>query len=107
MAKVTNPNRYTPEEIRVKLLSSDLWLYRALKRLYTYQTDPEKNSGLTKERNDVGFNAVDSASLTKYAKALNDRGWLAIDQHRHARKLMVKYAGQLARIARDKPDGLK
>lgn len=106
MAKV-NPNRWTKQEIAEKIRTSDIWAYRALKRLFTFQTDREQNDGLTKERNDMGFNAVDSVSLTKLAKSLNARGWLSVEELRFARKLLTKYSGQLARIAKDKPFGLQ
>lgn len=91
--------KWTKEEIREKMETSNLWLGNGLKAIFKLQTEDEQHEMLTKHRNNVGFNAADAFFLTSLAEQLIEKGDLTQSQWRHARKGMLKYAGQLARIA--------
>ena len=58
--------------------------------------------GGTVEDNGIGFNGVDGAILSSFAQQLNRTGSLSPKQLFIARAKMVKYAGQLLAIAREK-----
>lgn len=91
---------YTREQVRAKLASDDRWLLRGLVAIYRHQMNDEQEQRLTKYKNNVGFNAADAPVLTEWAKAA-EQG----DTNFHptalaiVRSRMLKYAGQLARIA--------
>ncbi len=87
------------EEIKEKLQSDDRWLYKGILAIYARQTDQEKNAGVTREDNSVGFNGPDSVRMTRHAKTLAKVGILLWEDKADARKRMLKYAGQLAKIA--------
>lgn len=87
------------EEIRYNMELHNAWLYRGLLAIYDRQTEDEKASDLTKHENMVGFNGVDSVILSSYAKSLKEWGRLTPKQIAICRKKMLKYAGQLAKIA--------
>lgn len=78
---------------------SNEWLYRGLLAIYNYQTEDEKTSEITKHDNMVGFNGVDSNILSSFAKSYKNYGRLSPAQLVICRKKMLKYAGQLAKIA--------
>lgn len=85
--------------VKQRLMEDDKWLYRGILAIYDRQTDEEQYKGVTKEKNNVGFNAIDAEILTSYALLIKKAGFLTIAQKEIARKLMVKYAGQLHQIA--------
>lgn len=91
--------RWTKEEIREKLQVNDKWLYRAITVLFSLQTRDEQNCGETKEHNKVGFTGPDAHILSYYAKWLETHKELTGKHKDKARVLVVKYAGQLAKIA--------
>jgi len=97
-----NPNLWTKEEIKAQLATSDAWLLRGLMAIYNYQTSQEKSSMATTEDNGVGFNGVDAFILTKFAEDYKKYNRLSPKQMDLTRKKMLKYAGQLAKIARPK-----
>lgn len=90
---------YTKEFIKEKILTNDLWLARAVVAIYKKQTSAEQQAGYTKEFNGVGFNGVDSEILSSLAEFYKNRGFLSPKQLNIARKKMVKYVGQLTKIA--------
>jgi len=90
---------YTKDFIKEKILTNDLWLARGVVAIYKKQTDREQMHGYTEESNGVGFNKVDSEILTSFAEFFLKRGFLSSKQIYIARKKMVKYCGQLAKIA--------
>jgi hypothetical protein len=93
---------YNKEDIQAKLKSSDKWLIRGLLAIYNNQTSHEKVVEGVVEDNGIGFNGVDGEILTKMAKWYNDKGWLSPKQIALVRRKMLKYAGQLAKIANEK-----
>lgn len=91
--------KYTKAEIRFYLETNDKWLYRGLIAIYNRQTEDEKNAGITRHDNSVGFSGADSSFLSNAAKFLKERGFLTAKQRSKVRQAMLKYAGQLEKIA--------
>lgn len=90
---------WNKENIKAKLATDDRWLLRGLVAIYNKQTDAEKSAGLTAEDNGIGFNGVDAEILTSIAQQNIARGSVSPKQLAIVRKKMMKYAGQLAKIA--------
>lgn len=87
------------EDIRNLLQRSDKAVRRGLLCLYYLQTADEQNDAVTNSRNGVGFNSYDAKFLTSLAKFLIVNGYLTPKQIKYARDRLLKYAGQLAKIA--------
>ena len=96
------------EEIKQNLQTSDVWLFKGITAIYRFQTDQEKNAEHTIEDNGVGFNAVDSTILSSFAEQIIQWNEAPVKRFRSplsdrqvviARKAMLKYAKQLAKIA--------
>jgi hypothetical protein len=90
---------WTKDEIKIKLESDDAWVIRGLMAIYKHQTDEERAHDVTKEQNGVGFNGVDATILSDMAKQYLRTKFLTKRQIEFIRKKMLKYAGQLAKIA--------
>ena len=86
--------------IKQKMSTSDKWLLRGLLAIYDYQTEQEKCVDSTLNNNGVGFSAFDAEFLSSVAK----RGFISPRQLPYVRKSMIKYAGQLVRVAEKKND---
>ena len=91
---------WTKELIKEKLETDDKWLSRGLLAIYERQTADEKSSEATKHHNGIGFNKVDAGFLTSLAESLKKYGTLTPKQILYCRKKLVKYCGQLEKIAR-------
>jgi hypothetical protein len=100
----------TKFEIKERLLNNDEWLERGIYAIWKYQTSSEKAVVDTHLNNGVGFSACDGSFLTSLGNWIDKRsnhggnlkvfGHILSDKQRFvARKKMVKYAGQLERIA--------
>lgn len=97
---IINPmKKWTKDEIKAKLESDNEWLIRGLLAIHSRQTEDEQNSEMTKEDNGIGFNAFDAAILTDFVNQYNTAKFLSKRQIILVRKKMLKYAGQLTRIA--------
>lgn len=96
---MTTPTKWTKEAIKARLEKDDKWLVRGLLAIYGRQTAEEQVCGQTVEDNGIGFNGVDAEILTSFAIQFQQRGFLTAKQLEIARKKMLKYAGQLAKIA--------
>jgi hypothetical protein len=90
---------WTKEEIREKIKTDDNWLIRGLLAIYDRQTEEEQSNHTTNVHNGIGFSAFDAEFMTNVAKWYNNKGFLSEKQLMHVRKKMLKYSGQLARIA--------
>ena len=90
---------WTEDEIRNLVQTNDKVLYRALLKLYACQTEGEKSSQQTVERNGAGFNGVDSQFLSSVSEFLKRKGFLTDKQKAAVRRKMVKYTKQLTRLA--------
>ncbi len=82
------------------LVNNNEWLVRGMLVLFARQTEDEKSSLDTRYRNARGFNSSDAFILTSFSKQWNARNWLSDRQLIRMRKLMPKYAAQLARAIR-------
>ena len=93
---------WTKSEIKDKLETDTHWLVRGILAIHRCQTEDEQNSKNTKHRNGVGFGKPDARFLSSLAEWLKKGGNLTEKQITAARYCMLKYAGQLARIANTK-----
>jgi len=93
------------DEIKEKLMMGDVrWIERAVIAIFNKQTENEKEVESTNMRNNVGFTGADAKILTSFAKQLlkNKNRHLSEKQMAIAKRRIVKYAGQLAKIANGK-----
>ena len=90
---------WTKDEIKDLLRNNDSAIIRGLKALYNLQTKIEQNTNSTQENNGVGFNGADASILSDFAKQYIERNFLSKKQLDITRTKILKYAGQLARIA--------
>lgn len=103
---MTKRTDWTAEEIRALLETNDDLVLRGLCILYQRQTEDEKILEDTCHSNGVGFNAADAAFGSSLAVQIQTRGWLSTRKNAHglsqldyARKMILKYSGQLAGYA--------
>jgi hypothetical protein len=104
--------KHTTESVRNKLETNNQWLIRGLVAIYNKQEADEQVARQTKKANGVGFTGVDAFILSEFAVQVIDwqegrgkyRHALSLRQLALARKKMLKYAGQLARIANEKQE---
>jgi hypothetical protein len=89
-------------EIKEKLMINNKWLFRGLIAIYNRQTLDEQDTNMTRNRNSVGFNGVDAFFLTKMAKLAKTDYVFSVRQIEVIRRMMLKYAGQLLKIAQSK-----
>lgn len=87
------------EEIRKLFEENDKAVERGLVVVYSLQTAYEQAVHSTIEHNGVGFNANDAEFLTSLAQSVLQYGSLTPKQLKFGRKRMLKYAGQLAKVA--------
>ena len=90
---------WTAEEIKNLVATNDKVLYGALKQLYARQTEDEKAIQGTSCKNGMGFNGADAQYLSSVAEFLLQTGFLTYKQKIIVRKKLVKYTGQLVKIA--------
>lgn len=108
---IVKPN-WDKDTIRALLESNASAVYRALIVLFNRQTADEQQSEDTKHLNGRGFNARDAKFGTDLAqRCLNpDKRYrypLSVNQLAAARRMLRKYAGQLARVANGEPDPVR
>jgi hypothetical protein len=86
--------------IKEKLATDINWLKRGVLAVYALQTAQEQGAQGTIEQNGVGFSGADGEFLSSVAEQLKKGRPLTAKQLPWVRKKMVKYAGQLAELAR-------
>jgi len=91
--------KWSKDTIREKLEQDDRWLIRGMLSVYEFQTRDEQDVEETRNHNGVGFTPADANYLSSCAKYYLRWGKLTEKQLPYVRKRMMKYAGQLARIA--------
>lgn len=92
----------TPEDIKALLLQNPKAVERAMLVLYQRQTASEQDAGQTVQRNGRGFNAFDAKLGTYYAQWIQ-RGFALNGRHlEKARRMSLRYTGQLLEVAREK-----
>lgn len=90
---------HTRETIKQNILNDNRWLERAIMAIYRMQTDSEKINKQTEQVNNVGFNSADARLGSYYATYIMKGNRLSGHHIDRARKLIIKYAGQLENIA--------
>lgn len=90
---------WTKEEIAHLLETNDTMVVRSLMKLYACQTVDEKAASNTKHTNARGFNHPDAPLLSSMARYCIARKGLTTKQVNKIRPKMIKYSGQLARMA--------
>ena len=96
---------WTKNKIRENLEKSDVWVHKAIVSIYNFQTEEEKVIEDTTEHNGVGFNGPDGHILSSFASQIikwdksKFKSPLSPKQMTIARKRIVKYSGQLTKIA--------
>lgn len=90
---------YSTGEIRSLLEKSDKAVERAIVALYSRQTESEKNSETTVEKNGIGYNGFDAKFFSSLAQQIQSGRTLSQKQIAFARKGIMKYSKQLAEIA--------
>lgn len=90
---------WTMDEIKELIKTNDKMVARSVVKLWELQTASEQAAQETHERNGVGFNGIDAAILSSFAEWYKAHGYLSQKQTALARKKLVKYSGQLVRIA--------
>lgn len=93
------------DEIKQKLVSGDTkWIEHAVVAIFYKQTESEKAADNTHHRNGVGFTSADANIMSIFAKWLmkGKSNHLSQKQMDIAKKKIVKYAGQLTKIANGK-----
>jgi hypothetical protein len=88
------------QEWKRKIATDKRWAIRALIVIYENQTADEKDIGVTKHNNGVGFNGTDAELLTSFAQQVNAGRNLSQRQTDYLFKKMPKYAGQLYRLTK-------
>jgi hypothetical protein len=94
----------TPEDYLEKVGTHEkrYLVYRMLQALYEYQTRDEQYAETTKHRNNVGFNGPDAGLLSGIAKRSQKYQNLTAKQAKLVASRLVKYTGQLVKIAAEK-----
>lgn len=90
-----NGKTWDKESIRDLLDRNDKAVYRAILLIYSFQTDEEKYTGVTKTVNGKGFNKMDVEILSSFAMQLRRGQELTLKQMYVARPKIKKYTGQI------------
>jgi hypothetical protein len=72
---------------------------KVVKTLYDFQTKDEQASESTIAHNEVGFNGLDARFAASLIQSAQKYGSLTEKQYKAAKKMMIKYGVQLAKIA--------
>jgi hypothetical protein len=93
---------YTKDQIKTMLETRNVAVIKGILAIFAYQTATEQTVEETNQSNGVGFNGVDAPIMSSFAKQLQNGRTLSEKQMVLARKRIIKYAGQLLRIANEK-----
>lgn len=94
--------KWNKENIEELLKTNDRAVMRALVVLYSFQTQDEKEAGLTLHPNKRGFNAYDARALSKaIEKVKTDEGFTK-EELDCIRPKILKYSAQLATVANER-----
>jgi hypothetical protein len=88
--------------IRTQLQESDAWLKRGILAIYKRQTADEQATDDVKHDNGMGFTGVNAPFLSSIAKQILAGRELSQKQVAASRRSMLKYSGQLMKIAEGK-----
>ena len=94
------------EQIKELLLTNDRAVQRGVVAIYQRQTESEQATLSTKENNGVGYSGVHAEIMSSFAQRLLRGMALTEKQMVYARKIILKYAGQLLTIADSRTQGV-
>lgn len=84
-----------------KVQTDTQWLRRAVVAIYERQTADEQSTESTNHHNGRGFTGADASFLSSIAKVIIEKRYSLTERQLNCtRKKMVKYTGQLVKIAR-------
>ena len=93
---ITIKNRvWTKDFIKYLINTNEVAVYKALKRLYSFQTAEEQSGEETVVSNGKGFNAYDAKYLSGLSTWVLAGKKLTTNQLKEARKRLMKYSEQL------------
>ena len=97
MAKtvIVKGKEWTKDSVRTLLQTNDKAILRAIKLIYSFQTEEEKCFECTNTNNGQGFSKVDADIMSSFARTLNQGRPLSEKQMAIARKGIVKYSNQI------------
>lgn len=87
------------DEIVDMLKTNPKAVTRGIVAIYQKQTKDEKVTLSTNHHNGIGFNAVDAKILSSFAEQILNGHSLTTKQFEIAKKRIIKYSVQLAKIA--------
>lgn len=90
---------WTKEEISNGIIASNSWVERGVVAIYNKQTEEEKIIDNTTKKNGVGYSGADAHLMSYYAKWILSGKNLSGKHLEKARKKILKYVGQLTKIA--------
>jgi hypothetical protein len=99
--------QWDKDRVRAILDGSKKLRVEALLHLYRSQTDSEKQSGVTGERNGVGFSKFDAELLSSFAQQAIRRGFLSAKQMQVLNRRLPHYWRQLAPVMQAQGDPVK
>lgn len=91
--------RWDTEQIRELLRTNPRAVVRGVEVIHQRQTLTEQVTASTRDRNGVGWNAFDAEYMTRAADMIARRRRLPPSMLPRVRHRLMKYAGQLARVA--------
>lgn len=91
--------KHTKDSIKQLLVTNDKALVRGLLVIHGLQTRTEQEVGHTNTENGVGFSHAHAEFATSLVNFYRRKGFLSPKQLQAARKVMQRYAGQLAKVA--------
>lgn len=91
--------KWNRDNIRELLEKSDRAVLRGIVVIHSLQTASEQASHMTNEWNQVGWTGFDAEFMSSLADQIRDKGGLTPKQMEYARKKILRYARQLAKIA--------
>ena len=96
---LTDETKYSKESIKELLHRNQKAVIRGILAIYDRQTRDEQLIHTTIDHNGVGFSGCDAEILSSFAKQIQEGRELSTKQFTLAKKRILKYAGQLAKIA--------
>jgi hypothetical protein len=103
---VAEAKTWTEDDIKALLERSDEAVERGIVRIFNLQTADEQASDTTKHHNKVGFSGVDASYGSYLAKWVKSSKHLTGKYLASARKMTIKYAGQLTKVANGELNGI-
>jgi hypothetical protein len=91
--------KWNKDNIRELLEQSNKAVLRGILVIHSLQTDSEQASHTTHIYNGVGWTGYDAEFMSSLADQIRDKGFLTEKQMVYARKRILRYAGQLAKVA--------